>query len=247
MEEKVNNSSKNHIIIEVILLVIILGLGGYIAYSKIVSTENKNTTLDQKQEENLKQEENTKEESVYVPTNMEKVSQELNNYLNTYLTYNSNNLNKNMLLDATDKLELINIRFERTRTATYTNYSDGRQDFAYVSLDAYKAKYKEFYGNLDNFEAEMKNALAVSPANELDSTMSKDLVAWNNARGGTAYTVTGIQANNVVYNETNKQYTITGVVNYESSDVTPNSIAHNFEIIYANNQEQNYLISLMLS
>lgn len=52
MEEKVKSSSKNHIIIEVTLLVIILGLGIYIAYSKgVILTKEKLASQGNLQEE----------------------------------------------------------------------------------------------------------------------------------------------------------------------------------------------------
>ena len=78
--------------------------------------------------------------------------------------------------------------------------------------------------------------------------MSSNLVAWNSTFGASAYKVI-IDATKITYDKTNKQYTITGTVNYESEydGITPKSIKYNFELIYANNKEQNYLISLMLS
>ncbi len=94
---------------------------------------------------------------------MEKVNKELNSYLSKYLKYRSNDdyFNKNMLIDASNKFALINFILEERGMQKETNYAAsgvGRQDFSYISIDTYKAKYKEIYGSLDDFEEEMKNA-----------------------------------------------------------------------------------------
>lgn len=186
---------------------------------------------------------------------MAKVNKELNSYLSKYLKYRSNDdyFNKNMLIDASNKFALINFILEERGMQKETNYAAsgvGRQDFSYISIDTYKAKYKEIYGSLDDFEEEMKNASpsVINMANNIDSTMSPDLVAWNSTYGVTPRKVT-LEAKNIAYDKSNKQYKITGTVNYESEldDVTHQNFKHDFELIYANNTEQNYLISLVLS
>lgn len=86
--EKKNNNI--HVVIEVILLAIILGLGVYIAYSKgiILNKEKPEDKNNKQQEEKVNKEET--EEKVKVPTDMEKVNKELNSYLSKYLKYRSN-------------------------------------------------------------------------------------------------------------------------------------------------------------
>ncbi len=250
-KEKKNNT---HVAVEVILSAIILGLGVYIAYSKgLILTKEKITGKgNEQQEEKVKKEE--AEEKTKIPTDMEKVNKELNNYLSKYLTYRKDEsyFNKNMLSDPSNKLNLINFVLEENGMWNKTNYASsgsGRQDFSYISIDTYKTKYKEIYGNLDDFETEMKNAnpAVINVASNIDSTMSSNLVAWNSTFGTSAYKAK-IEASKITYDKSSRQYTITGTVHYESQydGITPENDKHTFELIYANDEEQNYLISLML-
>ena len=59
-----------------------------------------------------------------------------------------------------------------------TNYAAsgvGRQDFSCISIDTYKAMYKEIYGSLDDFEEEMKNA-SIDILNILASTLISSII-----------------------------------------------------------------------
>lgn len=173
----------------------------YIAYSKgLILTKEKTTSKGNEQ-----QEEKINEEEAKTPTDMDKVNKELNSYLSKYLKYRfeDNYLNKNMLDDVSNKFALINFILEENEMQKETNYAAsgiGRQDFSYIDIDTYKNMYKKIYGSLNDFETEVKN---VSPpvfdmANNIDSTMSSDLVAWNSTYGATTQKVT-LETKNIVY------------------------------------------------
>lgn len=226
----------------VVLVILVLGLMGYIVYDKGLIFNNEN-----KVEENNKGNEVDNEEFVEhsVPTDMNLVSTKLNeNGLNFYLmrVYHSWRNNGNLLNDSSNKLNLLNIYLARNDlTAVGCDYQ-----CAVISLETYKDKYAEVYGSLDNFEYDTNNASApVFGISDGYWDVPTGYVHWNMVWGVSSYNI-NLEATSVTYDENNNNYVISGnmMAIQDGSNIGSKGT---FTITYVNDGTKNYLTGITIT
>lgn len=243
MEKKNNNT-----IIVILLVVVGVLLGVVGTYLYFDNSNNKKESVSETKQDSTKKE-TTKEEEVAVPTDMNNVSQKLNEYLAYYIKYRAagtEQANTNIIADSNNRLEIINAIYMSTNSGTY--FMDGQAK--YVNASDYQTKYRELYGSLDSFDNDTKNARGAvySLANKYDPSLAANLVAWNSTWGTTPYDAS-FKADNVSYDKTSKLFTITGIITYTANDtsITPSTYTRKFTLTYANNGTSNYMTSLILN
>lgn len=238
MENK--NNSKSLIAIIVVLVIIVIGMGIYIAFDKGIifsSFNNENNISDNKDIE----------DDVIVPTDMKTVSEKLNNTFEWFVTrsiaLDAQNSGKNLIANKDGRLMLLDGYFMNSGNCNWASDPQaGKQDMPYVTIDAYKAKYQEFYGSLDNFASDISEPSPLYyKANTYYSNLSDNLVAWNGTWGtvGISYS---FEATNVTFDKVANNYVITG-----------NLIEHNkavnhgtFKIVYVDNNTNKYITDIIV-
>ena len=221
--------NKNTIVI--ILSVIILGLGTFIVFDKVL--ENKSESNIQ---ENNQLETNKDQVQSY---DYAKITEEVNDKLLSFITYRASSKNNTDALDTADfRLDLINSLFMNDNKMNM--YNDGvMQSFPYVSYDDYKNLYLEVYGNNYSFEEDLSNA-SKTVANQNNQYIPSGNISWNGTWGGASkYNLT---AENIIYDESSKYYTLTGKYIVED-----NSETGTFQIVYNKENISNYLKSIIIT
>lgn len=219
----------------VFLVILVLGLIGYIVYDKGLIFNNTNEV-----EENNKGNEIDNEEVLEqsVPNDMSLVSTKLDEFgLNRYVMFVQSNWDKgNLLNDSSNKLNLLNAYFMKNNLFT----SGCDDQCAIVSLDTYKTKYAEVYGSLDNFENDTNNASA-----PVFSTAQAGYAQWNKVWGTSSYSIT-LQATSVTYDEINKNYVIDGNI-IDVQDGNSIGSKGTFKMTYVNDGTKKYLTGITIT
>lgn len=235
---KKNNTLLIIIVLVLAIIVVSIGIG--------LSVFNKTKT-----DSNGQQSITNNKDTVDVKVDLEKASNKLTEYFALYLKTNTtdSNLNKNLMVTADNRLEIIDDYFMSNGGGV--SFNDNQS--MYINIDTYKNKYKEIYGSLDSFDSDTKT---VSPAryslaSSIDSSLAANLVAWNSLRSGVMYDKVEMKASNASYDRSSKSYKLTGTVNYSQSvntvESAPVSLTKSFTITYVNTGDTNYMTSLILS
>lgn len=225
---------KNNIkVVAVVLLIIGLLLGIVGTYLSFNNNNNDN---------------NSSNKEMKLPTDMNKISKELDKNLSFYVEYKftgDGKIGTNVLNNAWDRLEIVNCFFQKANKGTLFN----NKQSMYVKLSDYKAKYKELYGSLDSFDKDTTSPLVnYYMADKYDKSLSSDLVAWTSLIGTKQFDKVSFSVKDVNYDKKNKEYTITGVINYKMpQDVSIDDYTRDFTLTYANNGTNNYMTSLVIN
>ena len=223
--EKRNNNMVFAVIIT-ILVMIIIGLIAFIILDKPEEEINEPNI-----EENNKENEEQLENYDY-----SKITEELNNNLQDFMTYK---LSTYKSLNTSDsRLSLINSLLGKSdKVMTYDKGTV--QPFPYVSYDEYKKLYLEVYGNNYSFENDLSSA-----SDAVVSTNNKYLgtgyISWNNT--GSALGNYILTAENINYDETTKIYVLSGKYTVENSNESAT-----FEITYNKLNSVNYLKNITIN
>lgn len=223
--EKRNNNVVFAVIIT-ILVMIIIGLIAFIILDKPEEEINEPNI-----EENNKENEEQLENYDY-----SKITEELNNNLQYFMTYK---LSTYKSLNTSDsRLSLINSLLGKSdKVMTYDKGTV--QPFPYVSYDEYKKLYLEVYGNNYSFESDLSSA-----SDAVVSTNNKYLgtgyISWNNT--GSALGNYILTAENINYDETTKIYVLSGKYTVENSNESAT-----FEITYNKLNGVNYLKNITIN
>lgn len=231
---------KNVLII--VLSIIVLCLGGYLVYDKIILNDNNGEVVDNNEnnssEGNDDVDNNNNEESNY---DYKMIDSLLNEYLGGYINRVDVD-GSNVIGTSEGRLTLLDLILTQLKLCTW--HDDGTiQAFPYVTYDTYRNKYIEVFGNYANLASDLEN-VSSSIANDCSySSLSANNICWNGNWG-----VTGDKrelTSAKVLNSGNDSYKIIGTYaryDYEKTVIETGT----FEIEYVKNSNSKYLTSIKL-
>lgn len=242
--EKKNN--KGIVVALVIAIFIILGLGGYIVYDKVLNKEDIQNNNDKKEEElnNL---------------NYSQINETLERYIFDYVA------------KCDDMPDFENNVESRLEFTTWVFFRDGDilesgddytfgQDFVYVSKKDFEAKYNKIFGDqyncIEDLAIEEKRCSTDSEAERVcvnagysipeinDYLKSDDYISWFTTYG-TGWPQYTINATKVVKSE--NDYIISGNYELYNPDETEKLEEGTFSVVYAKKGNDPYLKSVSLN
>ncbi len=228
MEER-RNSNTGLVVLVTVLVMLVLGMGAFIVYDKVINKTNEPST-----------EENNKNDSDVVEYDYANIDKTLNKNLSNFINFRGTTDGVNLLSDAARRLELLDAYLMQNNL--YSTHDDGiMQPFSYVSYDTYKAKYTELFGNSYSLDDDLRkeNGPIANECNGVNSLSGKN-ICWNSTWGETPTDI--VLSSTKVSKISDNNYSIIG--NYVNRE---NSETGTFEINYVKDANTKYLTSIKLS
>lgn len=215
-------------LIIIILLICVLGLGGFIVYNQFFKDNEVDT----------------------INPDIEKRVIDLS-VIEKFLDYGNFEFesNKNVLDDAYNRLDYVVLSFKDNYNSTSDEYGQ-LQSMAYVSYNDYQNKYNEIYGTLYNFEDDLNNsngaiygAIYDDCVEDYAELSNGNYICW--MHHGVTGTKTKMTINNKTFND--NIYTLEGIYNITSSNGTEKMKDGTFEIKYIIENNKEYLSSIIFN
>ena len=227
-----NKSNKGLIGLVVVLIIMVLGLGGYIVYDKVFSIEKENKKVEK--ETTNKQ---IKEEKVEIKN--QDVENYLNKYMETFLYFYKD------FTKATTRVAFVayNLTIDNQ-----TKEIDGTMGI-YVEKSVFKDKYLEIYGE-GNYDFDKDVEEASKGKNDerffddYSTDIGNDYYAWIGSRMAYAPAPFKFTVSNVSYDKKNKIYISKG--SYNNHDLKDGQTEGNFTYKFKLNNNKYILIDMTL-
>ena len=208
-----------------ILLTLVIGMGAFIVYDKVLSNDS-----------NQVENENNSVNNNY---NYSEIDKLLNENLSNYINFRVTTDGINSLNTSEGRLELVNSILMELELC---NWYDGEeiQSFPYVKYNIYKEKYKELFGSSNDLEQDLKkvNSFIANTCTNI-SSLSDNNICWNGTWGATNNDI--VLKSKKVSEINDNNYKITG--NYNNKFNNEIGI---FEIEYVKTSSDKYLTSIEL-